>query len=129
METRPPGPWSWWRRRKSERSNADQLVARWKAAWREGAAASWSSAPLLANPNAREPERTAWAAGHRWGEKNPDRRGQAPTLLAHPLRRETDSRVSTLVARAATVGATGLAVYALSTGMRRWMRGRSKALR
>jgi hypothetical protein len=125
MHTLPPlDLWSWWRRRKDETSDADALVAAWKAAWREGATAAWTSVRPIANPHPAEPERTAWAAGYAWGQRNPDRRQQAAPRLAHPIRRVTDSRVSVMVTRAATVGATGLAVYALSTGVRRWMRGR-----
>ncbi len=115
---------SWWRRRKVESSGADARVAAWKAAWREGAAAAWTSTAPTGNPYTAEPERTAWAAGHRWAQNNPDRRGQAADRLAHPQRRATDSGVAIIFKRAATVGAAGMAAYVLSTGVRRWRRGR-----
>jgi hypothetical protein len=117
--------WLWWKRRhKADASDADAIVAAWKAAWRDGAKAAWSSARLSSNPHTTEPNRTAWAAGWRWAERNPDRRQPRVERLAHPHRRETDSQVSMILRRAAKIGATGVVVYAATTAVRRWMRHR-----
>ncbi len=124
METATPN-WQWWRW-KSHRDvpalEAEMLVATWKAAWLKGANAAWANTKPLSNPFETERERAAWQAGRKWAEQNPNRRADRAPRFAHPLRRATDATLSASLKRAATVGATGVTVYALSKLLRRWSR-------
>jgi hypothetical protein len=66
-------------------------------------------------------EQSAWEAGWEWAGTNPDRRRNLPPHVAHRRRRATDSPVATSVKRAMGVGAAGVAAYAITRAMRRWI--------
>lgn len=101
--------------------STDALVAAWKAAWLTGAQAAWDAQPAEANPHAASPERSAWDAGWRWAEHNPDRRTRGTSRLAHRHRRANDSTPH--LTRALQLGAVGVTVFWVSRALHRWARG------
>jgi hypothetical protein len=87
----------------------DARVDEWKDAWRAGAQARWSGAPVHHNPHdERSPRRSAWAAGWQWASRQPDRRAGREVRFAHPSRRISDS--SAVMMRR---GAVGLSVLTM----------------
>jgi hypothetical protein len=117
------GLWiGFWRRKKSAPvDDTDALVAAWKAAWMEGAQALWRATPSEANPHAAGQERSAWEAGWRWAQQNPDRRNHDTPRLAHRYRRAGDSNHP--ITRALQLTAVGMSVFWVSRALHRWARG------
>ena len=110
-----------WRRHSSgPGDNADLLVAKWKAAWLNGAKARWKALSSDANPHATGQERLAWDAGWRWAEQNPDRRSHQVSRVAHRRRRASDSTPH--LTRALGVSAVGVTVFLISRALHRWGR-------
>jgi hypothetical protein len=107
-----------WRRRTSPVVDTDALVAAWKAAWMNGARAHWEAKASGANPHATGQERSAWDAGWRWAQQNPDRRNHHTPRLAHRRRRATDSTAP--LTRALQVTAMGVTVFWVSRALHRW---------
>jgi len=101
--------------------NTDALVAAWKTAWMNGAQEAWRSMPSGANPHATGQERSAWDAGWRWAQQNPDRRTYGTPRLAHRHRRANDSTAP--FTRALQLGAMGVTVFWVSRALHRWARG------
>jgi len=101
-------------------ANTDALVAAWKAAWMTGAHARWKARPSDANPHATGRQRSAWDAGWRWAQQNPDRRNSGTPRLAHRRRRANDSTAP--LTRALQVGAVGVTVFWVSRALHRWAR-------
>jgi hypothetical protein len=111
-----------WRHADSESVvNTDAIVAAWKAAWMKGAQAAWETRPAHANPHATGQERSAWDAGWRWAQQNPDRRNHGTPRLAHRHRRALDSTGP--LTRALQLGAVGVTVFWVSRALHRWARG------
>jgi hypothetical protein len=110
-----------WRQKSSEPLNTDALVAAWKAAWMQGADAAWEAQPADANPHPTGQARSAWHAGWRWAQHNPDRRKHDAPRLAHRYRRTNDS--TPRLTRALQVGAMGVTVFWVSRALHRWARG------
>jgi hypothetical protein len=100
--------------------DTDALVAAWKAAWMKGAHARWQDKPSETNPHAAGQERSAWDAGWRWAQQNPDRRNDM-SRLAHRRRRADDS--SAPMTRALQLTAVGVTVFWVSRALHRWARG------
>lgn len=101
--------------------NTDALVAAWKTAWMNGAQAAWRAMPSGANPHPTGQERSAWDAGWRWAQQNPDRRTNGTPRLAHRHRRANDSTAP--LTRALQLGAMGVTVFWVSRALHRWVRG------
>lgn len=104
-------------------ADPDAQVTRWKDQWLAGATAKWTSGIAAANPHKPELaglEHAAWEAGAKWADENPDRRRNQGLRLAHPHRRASDAKLGISLKRAATLGATGVALYAASRALRRW---------
>ena len=121
--TRNSSRWMFWHRgRSAEELEADARVERWKATWLEGAQSAWQLQSSASNPYTTGLERSAWNAGWTWAQEHPDRRDREASRLAHPRRRAADRTVQASLKRAATIGATGLTVLAISTAVRRWMK-------
>ena len=115
--------WDKWRRRPaSPDPSPDLVVAAWKTAWLEGANAAWAPQRMYSNPYSTGAQRSAWDAGWRWAGRNPDRRSQDSTRIAHPHRRSTDTSLTPSLRRAAALGATGVTLYAISRVVRRWLK-------
>jgi hypothetical protein len=117
------GRWTgFWRRKKSAPvDDTDMLVAAWKAAWMEGAQAGWQAKTSEANPHAAGQGRSAWEAGWRWAQQNPDRRNHDTPRLAHRHRRVSDSNRP--ITRALQLTAVGISVFWVSRALNRWARG------
>ena len=93
-----------------------------------GATAAWSADPATSNPH--NPERSglehaAWEAGCKWAREHADRRHSDALRLAHPHRRASDAKLTLSLKRAAALGATGVALYAVSRAMRRWRKAQA----
>jgi ribosome modulation factor len=96
-------------------------VAAWKAAWLKGAHGGWHAEPSNANPYTTGQERSAWEAGWRWAQQNPDRRKNGAPRLAHRHRRALDSPAP--LTRALQLSAMGVTVFWISRAIHRWARG------
>jgi hypothetical protein len=116
VDTAQHGVARWWTRwRLNWRSSeADAQVSRWKAAWLQGANATWQHQNRATNPYESEMQRAAWSAGARWARENPDRRTNHPGRFAHPQRRASDAKLPSMLKRAVAVSATTLTLYAVS---------------
>lgn len=101
--------------------DTDAIVAAWKTAWITGAQAAWEAQPSDANPYAGGQQRSAWDAGWRWAQHNPDRRSHGALRLAHPHRRTSDATPP--LTRALQLGAVGVTVFWVSRTLHRWARG------
>ena len=114
----------WWKSLRHDTTviEPDAHVVRWKNAWLAGATAAWTTGAAAANPHPTGLERAAWDAGLKWAGENPDRRGNGGVRLAHPHRRASDDKLTTSIKRAAALGATGVALYAVSRALRHWRR-------
>jgi hypothetical protein len=132
MKTTAPFPAGWnrwtglWRRSAGRHPvdpvSTDAIVAAWKAAWLKGAEGGWRAEPSNANPYSNGQERSAWDAGWRWAQKNPDRRTSSIPRLAHPHRRAVDTTVP--LKRALQLSAAGVTVFWVSRTLHRWARRR-----
>ena len=85
----------------------------------QGAHAAWDARPADANPHQTGQARSAWHAGWRWAQHNPDRR-KDDARLAHRHRRANDSTQN--LSRALQLGAVGVTVFWLSRALTRWAR-------
>ncbi len=120
METAQHDSAKWWTRWRLTRdaSRAEAQVALWKAAWLRGATAVWQHQNTATSPYDSEMQRAAWHAGAKWAGENPDRRTNRAPRFAHPRRRASDLRLPATIKRAVAVGATSLALYAVSKAFR-----------
>jgi len=114
----------WWKSRHHDPTvtEPDAHVVRWKNAWLAGATVAWTPGSTRVNPHPTGLERAAWDAGFKWAKENPDRRGNGVVRLAHPHRRASDSKLTSSLKGAAALGATGVALYAVSRALRHWRR-------
>jgi hypothetical protein len=102
-----------WLRLRRAPVDDDTYVTRWKQTWAGGAEARWRGRAGTDNPHPPDSAfATAWSAGWRWADQQPDRRKPSSVRFAVPQRRAAD-RVSPL-RRSARAGAVGLSVVAVA---------------
>jgi hypothetical protein len=102
-----------WLRVRRDRRDDDEYVTQWKQSWASGAEARWGGASPGDNPHRSDSAfATAWGAGWRWADQQPDRRTSTVVRFAVPQRRASD-RVSPL-RRSARAGAVGLSMLAVA---------------